>query len=77
MKYKIAYAKTASELEVKVNSLMDAGWQPIGGIATMSQASSIGGSQSEYGFNGYVTTDEWLYQAMIFRPSPKSPVSPG
>ncbi len=73
MKYRIAYAENASKLEVEVNKLMDEGWQPIGGIAAMSETSSISGSQDEYAFDGNIFTYEWLYQAMIFRPAPKPP----
>ena len=67
MKYKIAYAKTASELEVEVNSLIDMGWQPIGGLATMSTP-----DEAVIGFAKYiVNTTEYLFQAMIYRPSPE------
>ena len=65
MKYKIAYAKTASELEAEVNSLIDTGWQPLGGLATMSTP-----DEAVIGFAKYIlNTSECLYQAMIYQPS--------
>ena len=37
MKYYVVQASKVNELEVKVNSLMQQGWQPIGGIDSSKQ----------------------------------------
>jgi len=77
MKYRIAYAETASELEVKVNSLMDMGWQPIGGMTATRVVNDLSSTGSaDFGYNYLVLTGESFYQAMIYRHAPKPPGSP-
>jgi hypothetical protein len=41
MKYKIVWAHDSSQLELEVNRMMLEGWQPIGGLAAMSQSYGI------------------------------------
>ena len=64
MKYGITYAKTAEELEVEVNRLMAEGWQPLGGIATISEL--IGMAPGKLDSNTALSRNRnMFYQAMI------------
>lgn len=66
MKYTIVWAHDSSDLELKVNSLMVEGWQPIGGLAAMAEHYNIDGIVDNMGFiDSNVNRITYLYQAMI------------
>jgi len=58
VKYMIAQASSAKELEEKVTRLLEEGWEPLGGISI-----SVSKTQNEE----YAIWVEWWAQAMVIR----------